>query len=365
MTTGRGPRTRRPTPGDPSQIARPLARWYRARKRDLPWRRDRDPYRIWISEIMLQQTQVKTVVPYYERFLDRFPDPEALAAASEDEVLEYWAGLGYYSRGRNLHRAADQIVREHGGAFPTTGDQLRALPGVGEYTAAAIGSIAFDDPVPVIDGNVERVLARYLALEADPRRADGRRTIHDAARVALDPRAPGDHNQAMMELGATVCVPRSPACPECPIAAGCRARELGRPDEFPPPKVRRRPETQFWVAALPRRGDAWVLTRGAELPFLRGQWGFPLIQVAEEPTVDAAVDAAHRLLGPDATVRPKPRCGPWVEHSITYRRLRIRPVVVGHRPVAPADSDDRRLVAIDDRPRLARLFEKLIEATGN
>lgn len=314
---------------------------------------------------MLQQTQVKTVIPYYERFLDRFPDPKVLASATEDEVLEYWAGLGYYSRGRNLHRAADQIVREHGGTFPTTGDQLRALPGVGEYTAAAIGSIAFDDPVPVIDGNVERVLARFLALEADPRRGDAKRAIRDAAHVALDPRSPGDHNQAMMELGATVCVPRSPLCPECPIASGCRARELGRPDEFPPPKPRRRPETQFWVAALPRCADGWVLTRGADLPFLRGQWGFPLVQIAEEPTVEAAVATAHRLLGPAATRHSGSRCGPEVEHSITYRRLRVRPVVVGHRPLTPSESTERRVVAFDDRPRLARLFEKLIEATQN
>lgn len=207
---------------------RRLLGWYDTNRRDLPWRRTRDPYRIWLSEIMLQQTRVAAALPYYERFLKRFPDVRALARASESQVLSAWAGLGYYTRARNLHRAAKLIAAS---GFPREYAALRALPGVGDYTAAAIASIAFNEPRAVVDGNVARVLAR---LENEPDRA---RVAAAAARL-LDRTRPGDFNQALMELGATICLPREPRCAECPVAALCAARRLGRQRDLPLKRAR-------------------------------------------------------------------------------------------------------------------------------
>ncbi len=200
-----------------------LLAWYDAHKRDLPWRRTRDPYLIWVSEIMLQQTRVAAAVPYYQRFVERFPNAAALARAKEPEGLAAWAGLGYYSRARNLHRAARLIATE---GFPREYEAIRALPGVGEYTAAAVASIAFGEPRAAVDGNIARVLAR---VENEPSR---RRAAEAAARL-LDRRRPGDFNQALMDLGATVCVPREPRCEACPVSALCQARKLGVANELP------------------------------------------------------------------------------------------------------------------------------------
>ena len=209
-----------------------LLQWYDSQRRDLPWRaakdQSADPYAVWISEIMLQQTQVQTVIPYFEAFLAKYPDVESLAATSLDEVLASWSGLGYYRRARQMHRAAGEIVAL--GGFPTSAAGLRELPGIGEYTAAAIASIAFGEVVPVLDGNVERVLSRCLAQAEDPKRSRPRRRLRQAAAELLDPRRPGDGNQALMELGATVCRPTSPNCPVCPLAPDCRAHAEGDPE---------------------------------------------------------------------------------------------------------------------------------------
>ncbi|HEY1204492.1 MAG: A/G-specific adenine glycosylase [Bryobacteraceae bacterium] len=207
-----------------------IERWYESAKRDLPWRRTRDPYRIWVSEIMLQQTRVAAAVPYFERFLERFPDAPALAAAAEAEVLAAWAGLGYYSRARNLHRAAQAIAAA---GFPRDYDAIRALPGVGGYTAAAIASIAFGLPHAVLDGNVIRVLARLLAEREAVGSAAAKGRLRALADRLLDRKRPGDYNQALMELGATVCLPRSPRCSACPVAAMCEARRRGLADRLP------------------------------------------------------------------------------------------------------------------------------------
>jgi A/G-specific adenine glycosylase len=205
-------------PGQRRGFGARLLRWYDAHRRDLPWRVDRDPYRIWLSEIMLQQTRVAAVIEHYREFLRRFPTIEKLAAAREASVLAAWSGLGYYRRARMMHAAAKVIVREHNGKFPTSAEQLRTLPGIGRYTAAAIASIAFSEPVAVVDGNVERVLQRVLG-----KRLTGEE-IWQAAGQLLDVERPGDFNQAMMELGATVCTPRSPACLTCPVVDLCAAR---------------------------------------------------------------------------------------------------------------------------------------------
>ncbi|RMF05515.1 MAG: A/G-specific adenine glycosylase, partial [Chloroflexi bacterium] len=226
-----------------------LLRWYRRNGRALPWRDETDPYRIWVSEVMLQQTQVATVVPYYHRFLARFPTVEALAAASQEQVLKLWEGLGYYARARNLHRAAREIVEKWSGRLPQSGAQLRTLPGFGEYTAAAVASIAFGEPVAAVDGNVKRVLARLFAVETDVTRNPGARHIGQAAQQLLESRHPGDWNQAVMELGATVCTPTSPRCAGCPLRKWCRARQLGLQSELPrrPPR-RKVPHYQVTAA---------------------------------------------------------------------------------------------------------------------
>jgi A/G-specific adenine glycosylase len=207
---------------DATLIRRKLARWYDRNKRSLPWREISDPYAIWISEIMLQQTRVAAVIPYYERFLRRFPDAAALALATEEEVLTLWSGLGYYSRARNLQKAARQIVEL--GSFPGTHQEIRELAGVGDYTAAAVASIAFGLPHAVVDGNVRRVAARIT---------NGKRDAQEVADVLLDRKNPSRSNQAVMELGAVVCLPRDPHCGECPIAAHCEAHRVGTENELP------------------------------------------------------------------------------------------------------------------------------------
>ena len=247
---------------DFAAIRRRVARWYIRNQRDLPWRRTRDPYAIWISEIMLQQTRVAAVVPYYERFLARFPDAASLAQASEAEVLALWSGLGYYSRARNLQRAARQIADTR--RFPDNYEDIRQLPGVGAYTAAAIASIAFGLPYAVVDGNVRRVVAR-LANDA---KAD-MQAVSDGL---LDPREPGRSNQALMELGALVCLPREPLCGSCPLVSWCAARRHGTQADLPPQRVK--PETVYLkrTLLLIQRHNMILLTSSTRV---HGFWDLP------------------------------------------------------------------------------------------
>jgi A/G-specific adenine glycosylase len=243
----------------PPQKAAPdpldLLRWYDRHRRVLPWRARKgeraDPYRVWLSEIMLQQTTVKAVAPYYARFLARFPTAADLAAAPLDDVLKLWAGLGYYARARNLHACAKAVVERHGGEFPANEEGLRELPGIGAYTAAAIAAIAFDRPASPVDGNIERVIARLFALEEQLPAAKPR--IRALAESLMPPRRPGDFAQAMMDLGATICTPKSPACALCPWIDSCAARARGDQESFP-----RKPEKK--TGAL-RRGAAFVAVR--------------------------------------------------------------------------------------------------------
>jgi len=245
-------------------LRRRLLAWYRAHRRDLPWRRTRDPYAVWVAETMLQQTRVAAVVPYFERFLAEFPDPAHLAQAPEERVLALWSGLGYYSRARQLHRAARTLVERHAGRVPSDPEALAALPGVGRYTLGAVLSIAFDRPWPLVDGNVARVLGRVEALDGDLRRAPGSELLWRLAAALVPPRAPGDFNQALMELGATLCTPRAPRCAECPVAALCRARAAGDPERYPAPRRRAVLERVEVAAALveSRRG-VWLERRTA------------------------------------------------------------------------------------------------------
>jgi A/G-specific adenine glycosylase len=251
-----------------------LLAWYGRGHRDLPWRGATDPYRIWVSEIMLQQTRAQAVIPYYERFLKRFPTVEALAAAAEPDVLAVWSGLGYYSRARNLRRAAQQIVEV--GGFPREYTQLRALPGIGDYTAAAIASIAFGLPHGVLDGNVLRVVARVENDAADIGAAGTRERFRGVAQEWLNPRQAGEFNQALMELGATVCVPRNPLCLVCPVSALCRGREAGRADELPVKLRKTAPVRIAGVLLVVRnRGRVLLRQRAAGASRMAGFWDLP------------------------------------------------------------------------------------------
>ncbi len=259
------------TPRPRSALRRKLLAWYRAHRRDLPWRRTRDPYAIWISETMLQQTRVETVIPYWERFLARFPDVETLATADTDDVIALWAGLGYYSRARNLHRAAQIVMEHHAGRLPGDVDALRELPGVGRYTAGALASIAFDKPAPIVDGNVARVLARVFAIDADVRSAAVQERLWSEAEQLARGDDPGAMNQALMELGATVCTPRAPQCPACPWQPHCAARAQGRAELLPirsrPAAVRRvRGRGGIPGPTRPRVGRAAAPARSARWP---------------------------------------------------------------------------------------------------
>ena len=243
---------------------RALLSWYDAHRRDLPWRHDGDPYRVWVSEVMLQQTRVAAVLEHYARWMQRFPTVQALAAAREPSVLALWSGLGYYHRARRLHKAARVIVRERKGRFPRTAEQWRELPGVGRYTAAAVASIAFGEVVAVVDGNVERVLGRLFAATA------GGEATWQRAEALLDRTRPGDFNQAMMELGATICTPRAPQCLVCPVYPWCRSRGV---EDFKPQPGRKRRQVHY---ALGRKGDSILLVqRPSDAQRMAGMWELP------------------------------------------------------------------------------------------
>jgi A/G-specific adenine glycosylase len=307
-----------------------LIAWYERCARDLPWRRTSDPYAVWVSEVMLQQTRVDTVVPYYQRFLARFPTAAALAAASEDEVLAAWSGLGYYRRARLLHAGVREVVARYGGAVPEDAAARRALPGVGAYTAGAIGSIAFGREEPLVDGNVARVLARLRGIDTPLGRADTERRLWDeAARLVRGPR-PGVLNQALMELGATVCTPKTPRCERCPVASECTARAACRAEALPVARAKKVPRDVALVAVvalddaepnavwLVRGGVAGAAARVAALGrSFAGLHGPPL---AEGRGMTAARDALARA-GLDGRLVDGP-CGRLV-HALTHRRLSV------------------------------------------
>ena len=258
-----------------------LPAWFDGARRPMPWREAgpdgrRDPYRVWVSEVMLQQTRVETATPYFERFVAAFPTVQALAEAPQDRVLKLWEGLGYYSRARNLHRAARAVVAEHGGAVPDTEAAFRALPGVGPYTAAAVLSLAFGRPLAALDGNVIRVLARVFAVDADAGAGRTRRALQALADRLLDPDRPGRFNEAVMELGATVCTPRAPACPRCPLNAVCAAFAEGAPERYPvTSKAKPAPHHTVVVAVVADQAGRLLIQRRPEDVMLGGLWEFP------------------------------------------------------------------------------------------
>jgi A/G-specific adenine glycosylase len=271
-----------------AELRRSLLNWYTESGRKLPWRASRDPYRIWISEIMLQQTQVKTVLPYYDRWLTQFPDIQTLAAADQQQVLKAWQGLGYYARARNLHRAAQEIVQKYNGVFPTELETVLALPGIGRSTAGGILSAAFSQPVAILDGNVKRVLARLIALTIPPAKAISQ--LWQLSETLLDPTQSRDFNQALMDLGATVCTPRNPACLLCPWQNHCQAYHSGIQAELPMSEIRTPiPHKQIGVAVIWNDRNEILIDRRRQDGLLGGLWEFPGGKIEPEETVEACI----------------------------------------------------------------------------
>lgn len=295
----------------------PLLEWYRRNKRDLPWRKTQDPYAIWVSEVMLQQTTVKTATPYYEAFLQRFPTVASLAAAREEDVLAAWSGLGYYHRARNLRRGAEHVVSHHAGRFPRTLEAALAVPGVGLYTASAILSIAYGTALPVVDGNVRRVLARLFALRGPEWRSDG--PYYNKAEELLDRAHPGDWNQAVMELGATICTPRGPACPVCPLRTPCVARAEGIAEELPETKARRASVDVTVAAALIEREGRVLLVRRAEGKLMGRMWEIPQTSLESTGHADLVRELRERH---GLEIEPGPLVAR-ARHAITFRRIRV------------------------------------------
>lgn len=258
-----------------------LLNWYTQNSRTLPWRADPNPYAVWVSEVMLQQTRVETVIPYFERWMERFPTPEALASASQEEALVVWEGLGYYSRARSLHQAARLIQAEYGGQIPGDVETLRRLPGIGPYTAAAIASISFGQDEAALDGNIRRVLARVFDVRQPARSPEGERRLWALAAEHLPPGRAGDYNQALMDLGSAVCTPRRPDCPGCPLRGICRARELGVQEQRPVASVSRGQPHYTVTAAVIHRNGAVLIARRPENGLLGGLWEFPGGKVME------------------------------------------------------------------------------------
>jgi A/G-specific adenine glycosylase len=323
-----------------------LLGWFHQFQRELPWRRNKDPYRIWLSEIMLQQTRVAAVIPYYERFLEHFPNVRALAEAPEEEVLRLWSGLGYYSRARNLQAAARQIAAQHSGEFPHDHEEALALAGIGPYTAAAILSIAYCAKLAVLDGNVARVIARLYAIHGDLRQGGRWQTLQTNADKLLDTKSPGDWNQAMMELGATICTPRAPQCLLCPVAKFCRAQRMNLQDVIPEKRKKRAREEITLAAAvfLDPRGHTLLLspphatrthaTHDAVVPLVSKMWHFPTISVEDDAASElrAFLDGTLAATLRDAKLHLEPLSK--ARHALTFRAITLLPfrVVVSKLP---------------------------------
>lgn len=265
-----------------ASLRRSLLTWYRKHGRDLPWRRTRDAYRIWISEIMLQQTTVAAVIPYFERFLDRFPTVYELADANEQDVLRLWEGLGYYSRARNIHKTAKVVVEQNNGTFPTTAEALQKLPGIGRYTAGAIASFAFDTAAPIVEANTLRLYCRLLGFDGDPRAKSGQGLLWDFAERVLPKKTPGELNQALMELGGTVCAVKEPRCSECPLKRQCRAFAMGTTDSIPRPKTRPRTSQLTHVNVIVRKKGSALLRQHSDAERWSGLWDFPRYELTNE-----------------------------------------------------------------------------------
>lgn len=354
-------------------ISAALLAWYARHGRVLPWRGETDAYKIWVSEIMLQQTRVETVIPYYTRWLERFPTLAALASASQQEVLQAWEGLGYYSRGRNLHRAAGEVMVKHGGNLPASLEELRRLPGIGEYTAAAIASIAFGRDAAALDGNIRRVLARLFDLQSALKSPEFEQQVRELAQALLPPGRAGDYNQALMDLGATLCTPRTPGCARCPLMDFCLARQRGVQEQRPV-REKHPPVPLYTVtAAIIRRDGRLLLARRPQQGLLGGLWEFPGGKVEEEESLPACLQRELREeLGVEVTVGEELGI---FRHAYTHYRVRLHAfscTLVSGEPqpiqpsalawVSPQELDSYPMGKIDRQ--IARLLQQAEKESG-
>ena len=344
----------------PAPMRAALLGWYRRNRAALPWRDTSDPYRIWVSEVMLQQTRITTVLPHYQDFLKAFPTVESLSRSSRERVLEQWAGMGYYRRAENLHRAARTVVKKFGGKFPRDFHQARQLPGVGDYTARAILSIAYKKPLAVLDGNVARVLARFYRLQGDPAGAKFRRAATEHLEGLLSRREPGNFNQAMMELGQSVCLPRAPRCPRCPLCRLCSAYRAGDAEGFPS-RRKKPPSRRLVLACLVLRSESTVfLVRGLPERLMQGLWNFPSAfgpnrasaRAALQNWAKTALDGRSRLRGPTACL----------QHHITFRKISVE-IYTATRNSSPPRANGR-WIKLERIPRSAvsSLARKIADA---
>ncbi|MDA0840960.1 MAG: A/G-specific adenine glycosylase [Planctomycetota bacterium] len=328
---------------DTTQFSRNLLKWFGRHKRDLPFRRTKDPYAIWVSEAMLQQTQVATVLGYFERFMKRFPDIRSLAESDIDEVLKLWAGLGYYRRARFLHKGAGIILNDHNGVFPATLDAVLALPGVGRYTAGAILSIAFDQPVPILDGNVGRVLCRVFELGGDPTKGQTNKQLWRLSSELIPPKKAGEFNQSLMELGALVCSPKSPSCPRCPVRSQCGAFTNGTTGRFPEMPVGQKSSLVDVVAAVVIRSGSILICKRPSDAVNGGMWEFPSYE--NEDKQPSAVFLKKRLLEHLSLHADTNETLMTLKHSIMHRRFSVDVFLCTARgQAACADYEDIRWV---------------------
>ena len=319
------------------RLRRNLSGWYESNARDLPWRRSRDPYRIWISEIMLQQTTVAAVIPYFERFFERFATVDSLAAAGEEDVLKLWEGLGYYSRARNIHKTARLVVERHGGRFPEDVDTLLSLPGIGRYTAGAIASFAFDRSAPIVEANTLRLYCRLLGYEENPRSAAGQRVLWDFAQRVLPSRSCGQFNQALMELGSEICTPVEPNCSGCPLRSCCRAFADGRQNAIPAATPRPVVTHVVEASVAVQKNGAYLLRRRGPGERWEGLWDFQRFSLAD---FEVPTELKQNATGPGVPAALKQRLerevanasgiqaaiGPLVaefHHTVTRYRIRL------------------------------------------
>ncbi|MGE3313812.1 MAG: A/G-specific adenine glycosylase [Planctomycetaceae bacterium] len=330
-----------PIPDQPTlqRLRRKLVAWYAHHGRDLPWRRTRDPYRIWISEIMLQQTTVKAVIGYYQRFFEAFPTLQSLADAPEERVLRLWEGLGYYSRARNIHRAARELVNDHHGKFPKEVDSLLGLPGVGRYTAGAIASFAFDERAPIVEANTIRLYSRLLGYREDPRAAPGQQLLWSFAERILPEKSPGQFNHALMDLGATVCTPSAPDCPNCPLMRECAALRDGTQNEIPLAKQRVEPTLRTEAAIAIRRGNSFLLMQRPVGTWWAGLWDFPRFALDEDSRLSVTVKRKlqEQILDQTGLVVEIGDLITEMKHTVTRYRIRLLCLRAEHRQGEPAD----------------------------
>ena len=340
-----------------------LLTWFRAQARELPWRGSKDPYRVWISEVMLQQTTVAAVLPRFAPFLERFPDVGSLADASEESVVAEWSGLGYYARARNLHRAARSLVENHGGRMPSDPGVLRELPGFGEYMAAAVASLAFGVRAPAADANVTRVLSRVHAIAGPPATREHRRLVREAAAALLPETDPGDSTAALMDLGQAICVPRRPRCGICPLAEDCAALATGDPDRYPERRSRPAMARVFYAAAtVERRGRVWLSRRPAGT-WLAGTWAFPAAEGVSASAARSALARGLESAGVPGILgrRPLGRAS----HVIMRRRLEIEVFRSRGEGGVPRSGSGRWFTPAElDRAAVSTLTRKIARAAG-